>query len=78
VPGVNLICAATFLAAVGDPSRFLTNRKLVAYLGLDPKVKRSGNRLSFSSTSRRSPNIVRWVTPAIAYPWPKLKAAPRR
>jgi transposase len=37
VPGVNLICAATFIAAVGDPRRFLTSRKLVAYLGLDPK-----------------------------------------
>ena len=42
VPGVNLICAATFLAAIGEPSRFLTSRKLVAYLGLDPKVRQSG------------------------------------
>ena len=39
VPGVNLICAASFIAAVGDPNRFLTSRKLVAYLGLDPRVK---------------------------------------
>jgi transposase len=30
VPGVNLICAATFIAAVGDPRRFLSSRKLVA------------------------------------------------
>ena len=37
VPGVNLICAATFIAAVGDPNRFLTSRKLVAYLGLGPE-----------------------------------------
>ena len=37
VPGVNLICAATFIAAVGRPERFLTSRKLVAYLGLDPE-----------------------------------------
>src|SRR5215213_4055966 len=42
VPGVNLICAATFIAAVGDPRRFLTSRKLVAYLGLDPRVRQSG------------------------------------
>jgi transposase len=34
VPGVNLICAATFIAAVGSAERFLTSRKLVAYLGL--------------------------------------------
>jgi transposase len=33
VPGVNLICAATFMAAIGEPSRFLASRKLVAYSG---------------------------------------------
>src|SRR6478735_5548384 len=43
VPGVNLICAASFIAAVGDPTRFFTSRKLVAYLGLDPKVRQSGD-----------------------------------
>src|SRR5919205_3191623 len=32
VPGVNLICAATFIAAIGHAGRFLTARKLVAYL----------------------------------------------
>ena len=42
VPGVNLICAATFMAAIGDVNRFTTSRKLVAYLGLDPKVRQSG------------------------------------
>ena len=42
VPGVNLICAASFIAAIGRPERFFTSRKLVAYLGLDPKVKQSG------------------------------------
>jgi transposase len=42
VPGVNVICAATFLAAVGDIRRFETTRKLVGYLGLDPRVAQSG------------------------------------
>jgi transposase len=42
VPGVNLICAATLIAAVGDANRFLSSRKLVAYLGLHPRVKQSG------------------------------------
>ena len=42
VPGVNLVCAASFIAAVGNPNRFLSSRKLVAYLGLDPRVKQSG------------------------------------
>jgi transposase len=38
VPGVNVICAAIFLAAVGDIRRFKGSRKVVAYLGLDPRV----------------------------------------
>ncbi len=42
VPGVNVTVAATFLAAVGDIHRFPTPGKLVGYLGLDPKVRQSG------------------------------------
>jgi len=42
VPGVNVICAAIFLAAVGDIRRFKGSRKVVAYLGLDPRVYQSG------------------------------------
>jgi transposase len=42
VPGVNVICAATFMAAVGDVRRFPSARKLVGYLGLDPRVSQSG------------------------------------
>jgi transposase len=43
VPGVNVICAQTFLAAVGDIHRFPTARKLAGYLGLDPRVRQSGS-----------------------------------
>jgi transposase len=42
VPGVNVIVAATFMAAVGDIRRFSDRRKLTAYLGLDPRVRQSG------------------------------------
>ena len=42
VPGVNVIVAATFMAAIGDIRRFESPRKLVGYLGLDPRVKQSG------------------------------------
>src|SRR5215211_6638238 len=42
VPGVNVIVAASFLAAIGDIGRFESPRKLVGYLGLDPRVRRSG------------------------------------
>jgi transposase len=43
VPGVNVICAAAFMAAVGDIRRFRTARALVGYLGLDPRVRQSGS-----------------------------------
>ena len=43
VPGVNVTVAATFMATVGDIRRFQDRRKLTAYLGLDPKVKQSGD-----------------------------------
>ena len=42
VPGVSLMTATTFIAAVGDIRRFPDPRKLVSYLGLDPKVRQSG------------------------------------
>ena len=42
VPGVNVIVAASFLAAIGDIHRFESPRKLVGYLGLDPRVRQSG------------------------------------
>ena len=43
VPGVNVQTAATFMASVGDIRRFPSPRKLVSYLGLDPRVRQSGN-----------------------------------
>jgi transposase len=42
VPGVSLMTAATFIAAIGEIRRFHDPRKLVSYLGLDPKVRQSG------------------------------------
>ena len=42
VPGVNVIVAASFMAAIGNIHRFQSPRKLVGYLGLDPRVHQSG------------------------------------
>jgi transposase len=43
VPGVNVICAASFMAAVGEIRRFQNPRSLTGYLGLDPRVYQSGS-----------------------------------
>jgi hypothetical protein len=62
VPGVNLICAATFIAAVDTTNRFMTSRKLVAYLGLDPRVKQSGEGPTRSGRiSKRGSASARWA-----------------
>jgi transposase len=42
VPGVSVITASTFIAAIGDIRRFRSARQLVGYLGLDPRVRQSG------------------------------------
>ncbi len=62
VPGVNLVCAASFIAAVGNPRRFLTSRQLVAYLGLDPRVRQSGEGPARSGRiSKRGSPGARWA-----------------
>ena len=43
IPGIDIITAATLVAAIGDIARFRSSRQLVAYLGLDPKVRQSGS-----------------------------------
>jgi transposase len=43
IPGVDIGTAAAVVAAVGDIRRFPNPQALVAYLGLDPKVRQSGN-----------------------------------
>jgi len=42
IPGVDVGTAAAVIAAVGDTTRFESPHKLVAYLGLDPRVRQSG------------------------------------
>ncbi len=62
VSGVNLICAASFMAVIGEPSRFMASRKLVAYLGLDPKVRQSGETPARSrQISKRGSASARWA-----------------
>jgi transposase len=62
VPGVNVICAAEFLAAIGDIHRFRSARQLVAYLGLDPRVRQSGTESARGGRiSKRGSASARWA-----------------
>lgn len=42
IPGVGIIAAATILAEISDIRRFKNSSSLVAYAGIDPSVKQSG------------------------------------
>jgi transposase len=44
IPGVDAAVACALVAAIGDIRRFPSAPKLVGYLGLDPRVRQSGNR----------------------------------
>ncbi len=43
IPGIDVIVAVGLAAAIGDVARFTSAEKLVAYLGLSPSVRQSGN-----------------------------------
>ena len=47
IPGIGIIAAATILAEIGDINRFKSSSALVAFAGIDPTVRQSGE---FSST----------------------------
>lgn len=68
VPGVNVICAATLLAAIGDIRRFKTSRQLAGYLGLDPRVRQSGSAPAGRGriSKQRSPRA-RWALVEAAF-----------
>jgi transposase len=44
IPGVDATVAVAIVAAVGDFGRFSCPRRLVSYLGLDPRVRQSGGQ----------------------------------
>ena len=44
IPGVGAITALALVAVIGDVSRFPSARHLVGYLGLDPRVRQSGEK----------------------------------
>jgi transposase len=50
--GMDLISAATFLAEVGDLSRFQTPRQLMAYLGLVPSEESTGDTIKRGSITK--------------------------
>lgn len=59
IPGVGKIIAGVLIAEIGDINRFSSVDSLVAYAGLDPKVRQSGTSLHRNTriTKRGSPYL---------------------
>jgi transposase len=56
VPGVGLVTALAIVGVIGDVRRFPRPNQLVGYLGLDPRVRQSGERLARTGhISRQGP-----------------------
>jgi transposase len=61
IAGIGPVTATSILAEVGDITRFPSARQLIAYAGLDPRVKQSGITLNRNTklTKRGSPELRR-------------------
>lgn len=59
IPGVGPVTALTLMTEIGDIARFKNPKALVAYAGLDPKVRQSGYTLTRNTklTKRGSPYL---------------------
>ena len=79
VVGIGPELSATIVSEIGDASRFPGGKQLVAYAGLDPKVKQSGKSLARNTaiTKRGSPYLRRalFIAASVAQRYdPDLKA----
>lgn len=61
IPGIGPVTAAALIAEIGDISQFKNAKALVAYAGLDPRVRQSGKTLQRNTrlTKRGSPYLRR-------------------
>ncbi|NCC62107.1 MAG: IS110 family transposase [Verrucomicrobiae bacterium] len=66
VPSVGLITAATFIAIVGDPTRFRDSNHLVSYLGLAPSMYDSGETERHGHITKAGPPQMRALLCEIA------------
>jgi len=63
LPGIGITIANTLICEIGDINRFPSAKSLVAFTGLDPKVRQSGQTLKRNThlTKRGSPYLRRAV-----------------
>jgi transposase len=60
-PGVGPVVALAFALTVGPVERFRNSRKLVSYLGLNPREHSSGGRQQLGAISKQGNSLLRWL-----------------
>ncbi len=61
IPGISEFRAAIIWAEIGDIENFKHPDQIVAFAGLDPKVKKSGNKEVIGGPSKRGSSTLRWA-----------------
>jgi transposase len=59
--GVGPVTALAFVLTVGPVERFPNSRKLVSYLGLNPREDSSGGRQRLGHISKQGNEMLRWL-----------------
>lgn len=60
-PGVGPLTALAFVLTVGPIERFPRSRKLSGYLGLDPRLNCSANRVRIGAITKQGNSMMRWL-----------------
>jgi transposase len=60
-PGVGPVVSLAFVLTVGPVERFRNSRKLVSYLGLNPREHSSGGRQRLGAISKQGNTMMRWL-----------------
>lgn len=60
-PGVGPVVSLAFVLTLGPIERFANSRKVVSYLGLNPREHSSGGRQHLGSISKQGNSMMRWL-----------------
>jgi transposase len=60
-PGVGPVVSLAFVLTLGPVERFRNSRKLVSYLGLNPRENSSGGRQRLGAISKQGNSMLRWL-----------------
>jgi len=81
-PGVGPVVSLAFVLTIGPVERFPNSRKLISYLGLNPREHSSGGRQRLGAISKQGNSMMRWllVEAAQTAAWrdPELRRAYQR